>query len=44
MTLLYKAKNQLDKYIKLLPKIKTLLQLEVIHFKAGSIKNYLANW
>ena len=42
--LLSKAKKQLDTYIKSLPKLKTLFQLEMNQFKAGNVKNKLPNW
>ena len=42
--LLSKAKKQVDTYIKSLPKLKTLFQLEVNQFKPGNVKNKLPNW
>ena len=42
--LLSRAKKQIDTYIKSLPKLKTLFQLEINQFKVGNVKNKLPNW
>ena len=41
--LLPKNKKQVDTYIKSLPKVKTLFQLEMNQFQAGNVKKKLSN-